>query len=117
MPTFRSQDGLEITYDCWGEAAGVPVVLHHGFAASAHIDWVQTGVVDALTAAGRHVAAPDARGHGRSDKPHDPSRLGEARMAQDVVTLQIDPDEHVDRIIEELPPAVPAGVVAGLLAD
>lgn len=87
MPTFRSQDGLEITYDCWGEAGGVPVVLHHGFAASAHIDWVQTGVVDALTAAGRYVVAPDARGHGRSDKPHDPSLLGEARMAQDVVTL------------------------------
>jgi pimeloyl-ACP methyl ester carboxylesterase len=63
------------------------VLLHHGFAASAQIDWVQTGVVDALTAAGRWVVAPDARGHGRSDKPHDRSRLGEARMAQDVMSL------------------------------
>jgi pimeloyl-ACP methyl ester carboxylesterase len=87
VPTFRSHDGLEIAYDCWGDPEGAPVLLHHGFAATAQIDWVETGVVDALTAAGRRVVAPDARGHGRSDKPHSPSRLGEARMAEDVETL------------------------------
>ncbi len=87
MPTFRSDDGLEIFYESWGDSDGVPVVLHHGFAASGQIDWVQTGVIEALTAAGRRVTALDARGHGRSDKPHDPARFGEARMASDVVTL------------------------------
>jgi pimeloyl-ACP methyl ester carboxylesterase len=38
-------------------------------------------------AAGRRVIAPDARGHGESDKPHDPARYGEARMAEDVSDL------------------------------
>ncbi len=89
MPSFRSDDGLEIFYESWGDSdgTGVPVVLHHGFAASGLIDWVQTGVVEALTAAGRRVVAVDARGHGRSDKPHDPDRYGEARMARDVIAL------------------------------
>lgn len=89
MASFRSDDGLEICYESWwdGGSDGVPVVLQHGFAASGQIDWVQTGVVKALTAAGRRVTAIDARGHGRSDKPHDPARYGEARMAQDVIAL------------------------------
>jgi pimeloyl-ACP methyl ester carboxylesterase len=60
------------------------VVLHHGFAADANANWVIPGVVDALLAAGRHVIAPDARGHGRSEKPHDPSYYGEQRMARDL---------------------------------
>jgi pimeloyl-ACP methyl ester carboxylesterase len=87
VPTFRSDDGIDIFYEGWGDGDDVPVVLQHGFGASAEVDWVQTGVVDALTAADRRVIALDARGHGRSDKPHDPARLGEARMAQDVITL------------------------------
>lgn len=88
MPTFRSDDGLEISYRCWGPDDGTPpVVLQHGFSASAELDWVSTGTVQALTAAGRRVVALDARGHGRSAKPHDPTRYGEGRMAQDVVTL------------------------------
>ena len=46
-----------------------------------------TGVVDALLAGGRRVIAPDARGHGRSAKPHDPDRYGEQRMARDLRAL------------------------------
>ena len=41
----------------------------------------------ALVADGRRVVAHDARGHGRSDTPHDPARYGEARMALDVAEL------------------------------
>jgi pimeloyl-ACP methyl ester carboxylesterase len=33
------------------------------------------------------VIAPDARGHGRSEKPHDPARYGEQRMARDLAVL------------------------------
>lgn len=87
MSTFRSDDGLRIAYRTWGAGHGVPVVLHHGFGASAEVDWARTGVVGALTAAGRRVVALDARGHGASDKPHDPARYGERRMADDVVAL------------------------------
>jgi pimeloyl-ACP methyl ester carboxylesterase len=90
MPSFRTWDGLEIAYQEWGEessAGAVPVVLHHGFVADADSNWVATGVVEALTSAGRRVLAPDARGHGRSEKPHDPERYGEDRMARDLAAL------------------------------
>lgn len=64
-----------------------PVVLQHGFVADANVNWVATGVVDALRAAGRRVIAPDARGHGASEKPHDPARYGEHQMARDLESL------------------------------
>jgi pimeloyl-ACP methyl ester carboxylesterase len=94
--SFKTWDGLEIAYQEWGVAqtsgeeqpGGLPpVVLHHGFAANADANWVATGVLDALAAAGRRVIAPDARGHGRSEKPHDPDRYGEDRMARDLAGL------------------------------
>jgi pimeloyl-ACP methyl ester carboxylesterase len=85
---FSSWDGTEIAYREWGEeTVPVPVVLHHGFVANAEANWVATGVVDALLAAGRKVIAPDARGHGHSEKPHDPARYGEQRMARDLAVL------------------------------
>jgi pimeloyl-ACP methyl ester carboxylesterase len=62
-------------------------VLHHGFVADANANWLATGVVDALLTAGRRVIAPDARGHGQSEKPHDPARYGEQRMARDLAVL------------------------------
>jgi pimeloyl-ACP methyl ester carboxylesterase len=88
VDSFESFDGVEIAYQVWGPA-GVrpPVVLHHGFAADANSNWVLTGVVEALIAAGRRVLAPDARGHGRSGKPHEPGAYGEARMACDLACL------------------------------
>jgi pimeloyl-ACP methyl ester carboxylesterase len=55
--------------------------------ADANANWVGPGVVDALVAAGRRVIAPDARGHGASEKPHDPARYGEDRMARDLAVL------------------------------
>ncbi|HEY1457236.1 MAG TPA: alpha/beta hydrolase [Solirubrobacteraceae bacterium] len=88
MQSFQSADGLRMAYQCWGEPSSFPpVVLHHGFVADANANWVATGVVEALLAAGHHVIAPDARGHGRSEKPHDPSRYGEQRMAADLERL------------------------------
>jgi len=62
-------------------------VLHHGFVANANANWVATGVVEALLADGRAVIAPDARGHGASEAPHQPERYGERRMAQDLAGL------------------------------
>jgi pimeloyl-ACP methyl ester carboxylesterase len=88
MRSFTTWDGIAIAYQEWGEQASLPpVVLHHGFVADAHANWVLPGVVSALVAAGRHVVAPDARGHGRSEKPHDPDCYGEQRMARDLAAL------------------------------
>jgi pimeloyl-ACP methyl ester carboxylesterase len=83
--SFATWDGIEIAYQQWGRPTRLPpVVLQHGFAADANANWVVPGVVDALLAAGRQVIAPDARGHGGSEKPHDPSCYGEQRMARDL---------------------------------
>jgi pimeloyl-ACP methyl ester carboxylesterase len=88
MKSFESWDQIEISYQEWGDLrSSPPVVLHHGFVVDANTNWVATGVVDALVAAGRRVIAPDARGHGRSAKPHDPARYGEQRMARDLAGL------------------------------
>lgn len=85
---FTAGDGVEIVYDTWGDpTVRPPIVLHHGFAANAHLNWVGPGIVAALVEAGWHVVALDARGHGRSGKPHDPARYGEQAMARDLRML------------------------------
>lgn len=83
--TFTTDDGVAIVFTVWAGADDLsPVVLHHGFTGDAERDWADTGVVAALLAAGRTVVAPDARGHGRSGKPHRADAYGEARMARDL---------------------------------
>lgn len=82
--TFNS-DGVELAYDDLGD--GEPVVLVHGFASSRQGTWAETGWYDELAEAGRRVVALDCRGHGDSDKPHDPAAYGHATMASDVVAL------------------------------
>jgi pimeloyl-ACP methyl ester carboxylesterase len=85
---FTTWDAIEIAYQQWGRRdSSPPVVLQHGFVADADANWVGPGVVDALLGAGRWVLAPDARGHGRSEKPHDPAAYGEQRMARDLAVL------------------------------
>lgn len=68
------------------DGAGTPVVLIHGYTANAEGKWIKPGIAQALAANGHRVVAVDARGHGLSDKPHDPQRYG-PRMARDVVEL------------------------------
>jgi pimeloyl-ACP methyl ester carboxylesterase len=88
MERFTAADGVEIAYQTWGTASALPpVLLHHGFIANAEINWVQPGIVAALTSAGRQVVALDARGHGASGKPHDSSFYGEGKMAGDLRQL------------------------------
>jgi pimeloyl-ACP methyl ester carboxylesterase len=88
VESFRSFDGTTIAYREWGsEYSGVPVILHHGFAADSLTNWVTTGVADRIVAEGRHVVALDARGHGRSDKPHDAAAYDAGQMSTDVSRL------------------------------
>ena len=88
MPHFTTFDGLSIAYTVWGDdETRPPVLLHHGFGATARINWKYTGVVDALVAAGRKAVGIDALGHGASDKPHDSALYGETRMARDLSVL------------------------------
>ncbi|MET8994932.1 alpha/beta fold hydrolase [Amycolatopsis sp. Hca4] len=88
MPTFASFDGLRLHYTVWeGDGAHRPVLLQHGFAADTNANWISTGVVAALRSAGFTVISLDARGHGRSEKPHDESCYAEDAMARDVSAL------------------------------
>lgn len=82
------RDGVEVAVHRWGAPGDrPPVVLQHGFAADSLRNWQDSGVVAALLAEGREVVAVDARGHGASDKPHDPARYGEKAMAGDLASV------------------------------
>jgi len=84
MPSFH-HGAVEIAYLDQGE--GEPIVLVHGFASTAAVNWVQPGWVDTLTKAGRRVIALDNRGHGASTKLYDPDDYRSQVMAQDVRAL------------------------------
>ncbi|MFC9433278.1 alpha/beta fold hydrolase [Nocardia sp. NPDC057030] len=97
MTKFTTWDGLELNYRVW-EGEGVPVVLQHGVVADTNANWMSTGVVGALQAAGRTVVSLDARGHGRSAKPHDAAQYSWEFMAKDVRALY---DElGFDRVVQ-----------------
>jgi len=84
MKNFR-HDGIEIAYLDEGE--GDPIVLIHGFASTAAVNWVFPGWVATLTKARRRAIALDNRGHGASSKLYDPAAYHSASMAEDVRAL------------------------------
>ena len=84
MQRFRTHDGIELAYDETGDPDGPPVILLHGFAADTAANWESPGITTALAEGGYRVLGFDARGHGRSDKPHDPAAYGKDSMVRDV---------------------------------
>src|SRR5580704_17546187 len=84
MQRFRHGD-VEIAFLDEGE--GEPIVLVHGFASTAAVNWVHPGWFTTLKGAGRRVIALDNRGHGASGKPYDPAAYHSALMAADVRAL------------------------------
>jgi pimeloyl-ACP methyl ester carboxylesterase len=83
MPYFDSA-GIKIYYQDSG--SGEAVILVHGFASTVEHNWGSTGWIAALSKKYR-VVAPDVRGHGLSDKPHEPRLYGYASMGADVTRL------------------------------
>ncbi|RKH04831.1 alpha/beta hydrolase [Corallococcus sp. CA053C] len=79
MSTFRTPEGVTLYYEEDGE--GAPVLLLHGLGSSGS-DWED--VMPRLSAHHR-VLVPDARGHGRSDKPA--GAYGVALFAHDIAAL------------------------------
>ncbi len=84
MPSFNSA-GVEIAYQVEGE--GEPILLIHGFASNARVNWLATGWVNFLAERRRQVIAVDNRGHGHSGKPHDPAAYPATEMAEDARRL------------------------------
>ena len=75
-------NGVMIRYRVEGD--GPPLILQHGFTDSSET-WYELGYVETLKRQHRLILI-DARGHGQSDKPHDPQSYG-IQMGQDVVRL------------------------------
>lgn len=83
IDAYFDSDGARIHYIEQG--AGEPVLLIHGFTASAAMNWQAPGIFNRL-AENYRVIAIDNRGHGKSDKPHDDAAYG-TKMVEDAVRL------------------------------
>lgn len=82
---FTAPDGVRLAWHELGE--GRAVVLLHGFISSADMNWIRFGHAAAVAAKGFRVIMPDLRGHGASDKPHDPARYGPDVLTDDGLAL------------------------------
>jgi pimeloyl-ACP methyl ester carboxylesterase len=83
MFEVRSRDGVLIRYDVVG--SGPPLVMFHPSLSSSEI-WRQLGYIDAL-ANYFQLILPDARGHGRSDKPTRQDAYSLNRLVDDVIAV------------------------------
>lgn len=72
--------------------SGPPILLIHGFASNHRVNWLDTGWLRPLQAAGRRVIAIDNRGHGDSEKLYSPEAYTAPIMADDAAALL----DHLD---------------------
>ena len=87
MP-FADNRGVRIHYETVGKR--LPIVLHHGTGGSGP-DWIDFGYVEALRN-NYQLILVDARGHGSSDKRHEPAAYDLSLRASDVVSVLDDLD-------------------------
>jgi len=85
-------DGVRLHYEIHGPEAGHPVVLVHGFASDYRLNWVGTRWQETLIREGFRIVGLDCRGHGKSEKPHEPAQYSIRTMAGDVLRLL----DHLD---------------------
>jgi pimeloyl-ACP methyl ester carboxylesterase len=76
-------NGVNLRYIVEGQ--GPPVVLIHGLTVDSDWQWAEPGIIKAL-AKNYRIIAMDCRGHGKSDKPHEPAVYG-IEMVEDVRRL------------------------------
>lgn len=78
---FNSFDGTRLAWREVGE--GHPVLLLHGFLSDARTNWIRFGHAATIAACGFRVVMPDLRGHGESDRPHDPAAYPRDALTRD----------------------------------
>jgi pimeloyl-ACP methyl ester carboxylesterase len=82
MP-YANNNGVKVFYDF--EGSGPALLLAHGLGSSGE-DWRELGYVDQLK--GRfQVIMVDGRGHGSSDKPHNPLAYSPIERVKDYVAV------------------------------
>jgi pimeloyl-ACP methyl ester carboxylesterase len=81
MP-YASNNGVKIYYEV--EEKGPPLIMIHGLGDNLS-QWRRCGHSDALKNDYQLILL-DARAHGKSDKPHEPSAYG-SKMAEDVLAV------------------------------
>src|ERR1700729_2691979 len=93
MATFPP-GGLSIAYDDISPAEGAngTVLMVHGFATSRAENWRRLGWYGAFERKGYRLVALDLRGHGESEKPHDPPAYGGEALVGHIVGV-MDPLE------------------------
>jgi pimeloyl-ACP methyl ester carboxylesterase len=82
MP-YANNQGVNIYYE--SEGTGSPLVLHHGTLGNGQ-DWKNFGYTSVL-ASDHQLILIDARGHGKSDKPHNPSAYDLSLRVADVTAV------------------------------
>jgi pimeloyl-ACP methyl ester carboxylesterase len=82
MP-YANHKGVRIHYEVDG--TGPPLVLEHGLGTSLEL-WRLTGFAEPLKSDYQLILV-DPRGHGASDKPHDPEAYRMAFRVADVVAV------------------------------
>jgi len=87
MPFAKNGD-INIYYEVEGE--GSPLVLIHGLSQSLDT-WRERGYVDSLRNDYKLILI-DGRGHGKSDKPHDPEAYYYKDSAEDIIAVLNDLD-------------------------
>jgi pimeloyl-ACP methyl ester carboxylesterase len=80
-----THDGFDLAYMDRGD--GEPVLLIHGFASNARVNWEAPGWISTLNDAGYRTVAIDNRGHGHSSKSHDAQDYHPSAMAGDALAL------------------------------
>ncbi len=88
MPSFLNA-GVEIAFDDLPPAGETlrTMILVHGFASNRKEGWRRTGWYAALERRGTRCVALDQRGHGESQKLHDPESYGREALGSDIIAL------------------------------
>lgn len=84
MP-YADNAGVKIHYEVEGTPGKPAIVFQHGFLSRSQV-WRDRGFVDRVKD-DFHVLLVDARGHGESDKPHDPEAYDMRNRVLDVTAV------------------------------
>lgn len=120
-------EGVGLATYTWGDPDAPVVVIVHGFASNTRDNWVLTGWVRMLEHAGLRVLGIDLRGHGESEKPHDPEGYNVRTLAADVEqvldTYLVDEAVYLGyslgarvgwQVLRDLQDRIPRGVLGGV---